>query len=113
MPTHVREINGQRFRFTKHATDRALDMAVGAEELLSALRKPRTVVDSKAHPGTSYWTRGRVTLGVAYDLRDPDVISIVTVLWSSAANWDIDYELAPAVKGREARTHFRQARSTA
>ncbi|MFJ4107940.1 hypothetical protein [Oerskovia enterophila] len=111
MPTHT--INGQRFRFSKHATDRALDMAVEPEELLSALRKPRKVVDSKAHPGTSYWTRGRVTLGVAYDLRLPDVITVVTVLWSSAANWDIDYELAPAVAGREARTNFREARSNA
>lgn len=113
MPAPIHTVNGTQYRFTHHAAERALDMALDPDELLSVLRKPRKFSDSKAHPGRSYWSRGRVTLGVEYDRRDPEVVAVVTVLWSSAANWDLDYELAPSAKGRDRRAHFRESKVTA
>lgn len=100
--SRVFELNGQRFRFGEHAAGQALEMALDAEEILSVLRKPRTINAHKTRPDANYWTRGRVSLVVAYDHLDPDVFFIVTVLWSSRAGWDIDAETAPIRRKRTA-----------
>lgn len=100
--SRIFELNGQRFRFGEHAAKRAVDMALDAEEVLSVLRKPRTVNPHKHRDDASYWSRGRVSLVVAYDDLDPDVILVLTVLWSSRAGWDIDADTAPIRRKRTA-----------
>lgn len=100
--SRVFELNGQRFRFGEHAAGQALEMALDAEEILSVMRKPRTVTPHKTRPDASYWSRGRISLVVTYDDLDPDVILVLTVLWSSRSGWDIDADTAPIRRQRTA-----------
>jgi hypothetical protein len=98
--SRVYTLNGQQFRVSEHAAQAALDMALDPEEVLSVLRNPRRVDPHRTRDDAAYWSRGRVSAVVAYDVLDPNVFFVVTFLWSSRAGWDIDADTAPMVRQR-------------
>ena len=63
---------------TKHAVQRALDMAVDAEELRDILCCPKRTWRSDKYEGCWNLSNGRITLAV-----DPDTRDVITVLWDS------------------------------
>lgn len=85
--------------FSKHAIQRALDMAVEPEEIQDAIHRPDRIGWSPKY-GNELWTAGRVTLAVA-EQGDDEVV--VTILWSSERAWRDDYEIAPMPEGRKSR----------
>lgn len=82
---------------TKHAVDRALEMAVGGEEIRECLERPRRAFYDSAH-GVWVYSRGRISLPVAFEAQGPRV---TTVLWSSDGGWRTDAQVAPMPKGRD------------
>lgn len=85
------------FIMSKHAIDRALDMAVDGQEIRDAFERPR---DKYFSARTQSWwlTRGRVTLAVS--TAEPPVVT--TILPATAAAWAADQEFEP-LEGRESR----------
>lgn len=81
----MQSINGAWFEITPHAVQRALDMALDAEAIRSALGDPRDVRRGVA--GRELWTRGKVT--VAVEPRE-GYWAVITFMWSTAAGWAAD-----------------------
>lgn len=103
------EIEGQTVHFTRHATQRILDMALTPDEVRDAITSPTKVTHSKTYDCTNR-TAGRVTLATRRD--EDDVLHIVTALWATQQDWEIDYQL-PQPEGRTARTNpFRREATT-
>lgn len=97
--TEVRDIGGRAVRFTRHATERTLDMALDPEEVRAAILAPEKVWPSPSYQGMTLRQAGRVTLST----REQDgVLVIVTVLWATQEAWQADYEL-PTIAGRDPR----------
>lgn len=91
----VLDLNGQRFRLTWHAAQRAIDMDLHPDEIREALENPRKVIDSVHYAGSSYWTAGRVTVAVTHDEIDPDAYCVTTVLWSTQKLWKQYFRRSP------------------
>lgn len=87
--------------FTKHALQRALEMALEADELREAYENPDSVRWSVKYENWTY-TKGRVTLAVAHD--DNGSAAILTILWATPELWAQDAQL-PAAPGRNPRAH--------
>lgn len=67
------------WKFSVHAVDRALDMALSAEELRRAILQPEITRPANEHlPHQRLHIGGRI--GVVLDLADKE---IVTILWKS------------------------------
>lgn len=95
------------FILSKHAMERALDMCLDGEEIRDTFYRPRSVLP--APHGREYWSRGRLTLIVAFDGPVP---TVVTVLWARASDWAADNDsVAPSRRGGDKdMTGFRYAR---
>lgn len=69
--------------FSQHALSRAVDMAIGPDELRSVVERPRMRWESDKYPGTWYLTNYRIVLAVGNV--DPDgqpcEDTVATVLW--------------------------------
>lgn len=84
------------FVMSRHATQRAVEMAVTAEEILAAWERPlHKHFDERR--GSWRLTRHRVTLCV---VEDAGRFVVTTVLFARASDWAEDAQLPPA-KGRE------------
>lgn len=83
----VPSLSASNVVFSRHATERALDMAVDSLELQAALFKPDSV-DFSAKHGSWNFVSGRLCCGVAQG--DDDVFVVVTVLWRSREDWRKD-----------------------
>ncbi len=68
------------FAMSKHALDRAVDMAVEGHEIRAAMLRPRHVHQLPGY--TAYYTHGRITLVVA-----TDNWVVKTILWATANAW--------------------------
>lgn len=71
-----------------HALDRALDMAVDAEDIKDCIRQPARVWDAQKYPGCKFYAKGRIGLAV-----NPELKAVITVLWDQAwtkGRWDRD-----------------------
>jgi hypothetical protein len=73
------------FTLTRHAIQRALDMAVDPEEIRDAWNKPRDTHKSGT-TGADYLTRGRITLVTRGDV-------VVTIMWARQSDWVADHEI--------------------
>lgn len=93
------EIEGQVVHFTRHATQRILDMALTPEEVRDAIVSPTKMTRSETYDCTNR-TAGRVTLATYRD--EADVLHIITALWATQQDWEIDYRL-PQAEGRAPR----------
>lgn len=62
--------------FSKHALARAVDMAIGAEELTAVLRRPPRVWSDARAPDCRYLSNRRITLSV-----DIEAQQVISVLW--------------------------------
>lgn len=78
------------FEMTKHAIDRALDMALEGAEIRETVTRPR---DSYWSDRTQSWhrTRGRLTACVV--VAADGVETVRTFLWSKPSGWVADAEL--------------------
>lgn len=77
------------FVMTRHAVDRALDMALDPDEIRDAITRPRYEhYDHKTE--SDMFTRGRVTACIRYRA---GVAHVTTFLWARASDWarDNDY----------------------
>lgn len=73
------------FTLTRHAIDRALDMAVTGEEIRNCILHPETVYRSRKYENTTNYRCGRIILAV----RDS---AVVTVGWSTKELWCEDLD---------------------
>jgi hypothetical protein len=89
------------FRMSRHAVDRALDMALEGDEIRDAFEKPRRTYYSRETDST--WnTRGRIT--VCWRQSTTDLLPIITtVVWATPNAWTDDDQYAP-ISGREDKT---------
>lgn len=94
------EIEGQVVHFTRHATQRILDMALTPEEVRDVIVSPVKMSASPTYAGCTNRTAGRVTLATRRD--EDDVLHIITALWATRQDWEIDYRL-PQAEGRAPR----------
>lgn len=88
----ARMIGGHKVRFSRHALDRILDMAVDEWEVQAALVSPRYVRPSPKDPELTCYQKGRIVLITATD--EHDVLTVVTVFWSTAKLWAADFATA-------------------
>lgn len=75
------------WRFTGHALDRALDMALSAGELRAVLDDPDlcyTATD-RGRGNSQVWRKGRIALVV-----DPTMRAVISVLWATTEVYDRD-----------------------
>lgn len=96
------EIEGQTVHFTRHATQRILDMALTPDEVRDVIVSPVKMTNSPTYAGCVNRTAGRVTLATRRDA--DDVLHIITALWATRQDWEIDYRL-PQADGRAPRTN--------
>lgn len=85
----------QDFTFTRHATERMLDMALEPNEIQRALLSPDEVKPSHKYPACDLYNSGRITLSVDRSMRE-----VVTVLWRTREGWLKDIEGVGAYGGR-------------
>jgi hypothetical protein len=80
---------------SRHAVERAVDMAITADEIRDAFERPR---EKHFQERTRSWiyTRGRVTLCIVIN---PEPI-VTTVLWARTSDWVADRQFGKLV-GRE------------
>lgn len=71
-----------RIEFSRHALQRALEMAADADDIKAVLENPRHRVEVPG--GREMWTRGRVSLVMAPITGG---FTVVTVLWATANAW--------------------------
>lgn len=83
------------YTFTKHATERMLDMQLDPREVQSALESPESVTPCVKYPACDLYDYGRITLSV-----DRAVKEVVTVLWRTREAWVKDIEGHGAYRGR-------------
>lgn len=62
---------------SKHATERALDMALDGEAVRKAITEPQDVHRHRDYPGCEMRKHGRVCLAV-----NPDQKLVITVMWA-------------------------------
>ena len=85
------------FAMSKHALQRALDMALSPDEIRAAVLRPRS--SHWADRTQSEWrTNGRVTACVC--VSDDGVLVVKTFLWARASDWAADAKHG-AYAGRE------------
>lgn len=84
---------------SKHALDRALDMAVEGYEIRAAVENPRSAYISQKHEAWAF-SRGRITVDLRPHSDFPGKWSLITVLWSSVERWVEDASVAPLPQGR-------------
>lgn len=70
----VMELDG--WTFSWHALERAVDMAVPAEELRDVLAEPKATWQSDKYQGCQMRTNYRIILAC-----DPEARAVITVLW--------------------------------
>lgn len=94
-------------RLTKHAIERALDMAVPGSEIRDCYQQP---TEKKWNPkyGCSTYSRGRLALSVRFD-EDTQEDVIVTILWANQEAWEADYKYG-SVEGRAPRSDMNHLR---
>ncbi|MGW0682938.1 hypothetical protein ACWD2L_06190 [Streptomyces sp. NPDC002754] len=68
---------------SKHATERALDMAVDGEAIRDVLDSPQGAHEHPDYPGCEMWTRGRICLAV-----NPVERVVITVMWATRGRMD-------------------------
>lgn len=102
-PLPTREIGGRQVRFTHHAIDRILDMAVEDKEVIAALTRPKYVRPAPKDPTVTCMQKSRIVLFTATD--DKGVLVVITVMWSNASLWGQDFDVAeyPPESGRVSR----------
>lgn len=109
MTSVTHDIGGRPVTFTRHATERILDMALEPEEVRAALLDPEHQWPSPSYPGFTLMRSGRVTLSTTVEA--DGTLKVVTVLWATQEAWLQDYQL-PTVEGREPRSvMFRKAKA--
>jgi hypothetical protein len=69
-------VSDDNWIFSKHALERALDMAIPAEELRRVLYRPAFTWPSVAYPGCIAHSNKRITLAI-----DPATHTVITVVW--------------------------------
>lgn len=84
---------------TKHAIDRALDMAIEGEEIREAFIHPERIYWLPRHEAWTY-QRGRIALGVR---EEGKTHLVLTILWATDEAWVEDAVKAPLMEGRELR----------
>lgn len=96
------ELSPERYKISRHAAKRALDMGLAVDELVAPLRSPeKRMPGPLKHPGTELWTNGRVAAAVEVE---PDGrVAVLTFLWSTDEFWRADYDFPPP-EGRMPRT---------
>ena len=77
--------NVKDYTFTKHATERILDMALDPREVQLALQSPDEVKQCTKYPACDLYDHGRITLSV-----DRSMKQVVTVLWRTQRGWAKD-----------------------
>lgn len=102
----------QTVRFTRHAVDRLLDMAVPPEQITACLAPEARTSPSKSHPGFTLRDAGDLALSTR---TEDGVLVVVTALWTSPEAWEADYQ-NPMPKGRAPRPrsgHYRRSLTAA
>lgn len=110
MTSVTQEIGGRSVRFTRHATERILDMALDPEEVRAAILDPEHEWPSPSYPGCTLMRAGRIALSTKVEA--DGALKVITVLWSSQEAWLQDYQL-PTIAGREPRAVMFQRKATA
>lgn len=72
--------NADEWQFSRHALERAVDMALGPEELREAIERPTKPLPSIKYPGCHCIYTERIVLCVNLVQR-----KVVTILWN---NWE-------------------------
>lgn len=100
----VKMIGGRKVRFSHHALDRLLDMAVEEWEIQAALVSPKHVRPHIKNAELTCYQKGRIVLITATD--ENDVMTVITVFWSNTKLWDADFAIADYTpeSGRKRRT---------
>lgn len=93
-------------RFTRHAVDRLLDMAVTPEQITACLAPEAKTWPSKSHPGFTLHDAGDLTLSTRVE---DDVLIVATALWTTREAWEADYQ-HPTPRGRAPRPRATQTR---
>ncbi|QDH85077.1 hypothetical protein SEA_DARDANUS_40 [Gordonia phage Dardanus] len=97
--------------FSRHATQRALDMAVGADEIRACIERPAETrrLGYPRGDGTRRWkfTRGR--LAVVMQSESNGRWTAVTVLWSREGLFRNDFAMHGEYEGRTRKSRTRAA----
>ena len=85
-----------QFQMSRHALQRAVDMAIEPDEIRDAFDRPREKFFSNR---TQSWmfTRGRVTLCL---VEEPHGLVVTTILWARTSDWVADRQFG-LLPGRE------------
>lgn len=83
----MHQLNGAWFEVSRHATKRALDMALDEAAIRDVLGNPRHVQPATA--GREIWTRDKVSAVV---FQCDGFWTVVTFMWSTANGWAADRE---------------------
>lgn len=80
-----RTIDNQTIYFSRHASQRVMEMLVKPTEVRKCLENPQKKFRDRQ--GRHLWVRGRIALAVEMD---DDVLCVKTVMWSAARLWRLD-----------------------
>lgn len=94
------------WEISKHAIQRALDMALTPDQIRDVLTRPKEKYLSPKYPNSEYFGRDEVTAAVSRPAPDGTRI-VFTFLWRHRTGWEDDYVFPPA-PGREARWERRE-----
>lgn len=78
------------FHLSEHFVDRALDMALTAEDIREVLLRPDTVRPSVKYRDCHNFYKGDLTFGVKLSIH-PHIV--LTAVWSSEEAWKKDFAL--------------------
>lgn len=81
------EAGGRRWRISKHALERALDMQIDGADIFAALDHPDQVVDSVKYPGSQHYKRGDFALSINFE---HDIPVVCTIVWATQQAWRDD-----------------------
>ena len=99
------------FEFSRHATERILDMALDPADVILTLTQPDWIRVSGNYPDAENHVRGRIALPVCKRPNANGKRTIITALWATADAWEDDYKL-PFAPGRERRINDHLPRET-
>ena len=86
------------FTFSKHAIERALDMAVDPAVIRECLLRPEVIKKSTRYPQCDLYMLRDITCSVARDCN-----LVATIMWRTDEAWRKDLIDGPAFEGRSYR----------
>lgn len=92
----------RHWSMSRHATARAVEMQLDAEEILRAVDRPDEVYSSVKYPGRVLHRAGRISVALSADLT-----RVVTILWANQSEWDKAYARGIET-GRPRRARFNE-----